>query len=298
MSPGNTGHRLRLVLAFFAIYVLWGSTYLAIRVAVETVPPLLAAGVRFVIAGTVLFLWARMRGHAAPSRHEWRNMTILGALMFLLTYSVLFWAQRSIPSGIASVLVATVPLWTALLEMFVFKGEPRRWSTLGAIALGLVGVAVLAFDPHGGGGDLLACLLVTGSQVSWSLGTALTTRMRLPKGHLVSAGGQMMTGGVMILGCSIALGEVPPLPDISLRAAAAITYLIVAGAIAFTAYGWLLSHASATKIVSFAYVNPVVALAIGHQFGGELIGARTIVGVVLVLASTITILRRSDASPG
>jgi drug/metabolite transporter (DMT)-like permease len=293
MSSGK-GHRVRLVLAFFAIYVLWGSTYLAIRVAVETVPPLFAAGLRFVIAGTVLFLWGRGRGHAAPSRREWRNVTILGALMFLLTYSVLFWAEKSIPSGVASVLVATVPLWTALLEMFVFKGERRRWSTLGAIALGLVGVAVLAFDPQGGGIDLLACLLVTGSQLAWSLGTALTTRMQLPKGHLVSAGGQMMTGGAMILACSMALREVPPLPDISLRAAAAIAYLIVAGAIAFTAYGWLLSHASATKITSFAYVNPVVALAIGHQFGGERIGARTIIGVVLVLASTITILRRRE----
>ncbi len=279
------------MLAFLAIYVLWGSTYLAIRVAVATVPPLFAAGVRFLIAGTILFLWARMRGHPGPTRHEWRNVTILGALMFLLTYSVLFWAEQTIPSGVASVLVATVPLWTALLEMFVFKGEPRRWTTFAAIVLGLVGVAVLSFDPRGGGIDLLACLVVTASQVSWSLGTALTTRMRLPKGHLVSAGGQMMTGGAMILACSIAFGEVPPLPDISLRAAEAIAYLIVAGAIAFTAYGWLLGHASATKITSFAYVNPVVALAIGHQFGGETIGARTIVGVVLVLASTIALLR-------
>jgi drug/metabolite transporter (DMT)-like permease len=294
MSSGNKAHRLRLVLAFFAIYVLWGSTYLAIRVAVETVPPLFAAGVRFVIAGTILFVWGRMHGHAGPSRLEWRNVTILGALMFLLTYSVLFWAEQSIPSGIASVLVATVPLWTALLEMFVFEGEPRRWTTLGAIALGLVGVAILAFDPRGGGINLLACVLITASQLSWSVGTALTTRMRLPKGHLVSAGGQMMTGGALILACSIALGEVPPLPDISLRAAAALAYLIVAGAIAFTAYGWLLSHVSATKITSFAYVNPVVALAIGHQFGGETIGARTIVGVLLVLASTITLLRRRE----
>jgi drug/metabolite transporter (DMT)-like permease len=295
MSSSSKGHRVRLVLAFFAIYVLWGSTYLAIRVAVETVPPLFAAGVRFVIAGAVLFLWARIRGHSPPSRREWRNVTILGALMFLLTYSVLFWAEKSIPSGIASVLVATVPLWTALLEMFVFEGEPRRWTTLGAIALGLVGVGVLAFDPHGGGIDLLACLVVTASQVSWSLGTALTTRMRLPESHLVSAGGQMLTGGVMILACSVIFGEVPPVPEVDLRAAAAIAYLIVAGAIAFTAYVWLLGHASATKITSFAYVNPVVALAIGYELGGERVGARTIIGVVLVLASTVAILRRRES---
>ena len=296
MSAANKGHRLRLVLAFFAIYVLWGSTYLAIRVTVETVPPLFAAGVRFTIAGSALFAWARLRGAPGPSRHEWRNVTILGALMFLVTYSVLFWAEQSIPSGIASVLVATVPLWTALLEMFVFKGEPPLWTTLGAIALGLVGVAVLAADPRGGGVDLLACLVVTASQVSWSLGTALTTRMSLPKAHLVSAGGQMMTGGAMLLACSVALGEVPPLPVISPRAAAAIAYQIVAGSlIAFTAYEWLLSHVSPTKVTSYAYVNPVVALVIGHELGGEEVEVRTMVGVVLVLASTIALLRRREA---
>jgi drug/metabolite transporter (DMT)-like permease len=187
-------------------------------------------------------------------------------------------------------------LWTALLEMFVFKGEPPRWTTLGAIALGLVGVAVLAFDPRGGGVNLLACLVVTAAQVSWSLGTALTTRMGLPKAHLLSAGAQMMTGGAMLLAFSVALGEVPPLPAISLRAAAAIAYLIVAGSlIAFTAYEWLLSQVAPTKVTSYAYVNPVVALVIGHELGGEAIGARTIAGAVLVLASTVTLLRRREA---
>ena len=157
------GHRTRLVLAFFAIYVLWGSTYLAIRVAVKTVPPLFAAGLRFVIAGTALYAWARARGAAAPSRDEWRNLGILGALMFLLTYSGLFWAEKSVPSGIASVLVATVPLWTTLIETFVFKRQPPRASTLGAVLLGLVGVATLALDPLGGRVTLLPCLVVIAS---------------------------------------------------------------------------------------------------------------------------------------
>jgi drug/metabolite transporter (DMT)-like permease len=206
MPTGGRGHLARLVLAFLAIYVLWGSTYLAIRVAVETVPPLFAAGVRFAIAGSALFAWSRLRGAPGPSRHEWRNLTILGALMFLVTYSVLFW-----------------------------------------------------------------------------------------KAHLSSAGGQMMTGGAMLLACSVALGEVPPLPDITLRAAAAIAYQIVAGSlIAFTAYEWL-SHVSPTKVTSYAYVNPVVALIIGHELGGEAIGAKTIVGAVLVLVSTIALLRRRES---
>ena len=290
------GERPRIVLAFFAIYVLWGSTYLAIAVTVETVPPLFAAGTRLVIAGTILYVWAMMRGAAAPSKDEWRNLAILGALMFLLTYSGLFWAEKSVPSGVASVLVATVPLWTALLEMFVFKRRRPRAATLGAILLGLVGVAILALDPGGGRVNVLACLAIVAGEVAWSLGTALTTSMALPSSHLVASGGQMMTGGAMLLACSVLFGEVPPLPRISLAAAGAIAYQVVAGSlIAFTAYEWLLTRVSATKVTSYAYVNPVVALIIGHELGGERIGVRTIVGCVLVLASTIALLRRREA---
>jgi len=295
LADSLSAHRARLVLAFFAIYILWGSTFLAIRVAVETVPPLFAAGVRFAIAGTILYLWARTRGADGPSGLQWRNLTTLGALMFLFTYSGLFWAEKSVPSGVASVLVASVPLWTALLGMFVFKREPRRWSTMGEIVLGLAGVATLAFDPRGGRLNLVACLVVVASQIAWSLGTALTTTMTLPRSDLVSAGAQMMAGGAMLLASSVALGEVPPLPRISSEAAAAIGYQIVAGSlIAFTAYEWLLTQVSATKVTSFAYVNPVVALILGHELGGEPIGVRTIVGCTLVLASTVALLRRRE----
>ena len=221
---------------------------------------------------------------------------MLGALMFLLTYSGLFWAEKSVPSGIASVLVATVPLWTTLIETFVFKRQPPRASTLGAVLLGLVGVATLALDPLGGRVTLLPCLVVIASQVAWSMGTALTTSMMLPRSPAIAAGGQMMAGGAMLLACSLLLREVPPLPRISLAAAGAIAYQVVAGSlIAFTAYQWLLTQVSATKVTSYAYVNPVVALILGHELGGEPIGARTIVGGVLVLASTIVLLRQREA---
>src|SRR5205823_6242442 len=130
--------------------VLWGSTYLAIRVVVATVPPLFAAGVRFLIAGLVLLGWERLRSRPAPGGRQWRNLALLAFLMFAVAYSALFWAGKSVPSGVAAVLVATVPLWTALLEMFVFGREPRRATTLAAIAVGLAGVAILSLDPSGG----------------------------------------------------------------------------------------------------------------------------------------------------
>src|SRR5690348_6864923 len=128
-----------VLLAFFAIYVLWGSTYLAIRVAVESVPPLFAAGVRFMIAGAVLYPWARMRGESSPSPRQWRNLAGLGALMFLAPYGGLFWAEKSLPSGIAAVLVATIPFWTAMLQIFIFRQQQLNWALLASIALGAGG---------------------------------------------------------------------------------------------------------------------------------------------------------------
>jgi drug/metabolite transporter (DMT)-like permease len=265
-------------------------------VAVETVPPLFAAGVRFVIAGLVLLGGQRLRSARGPAGREWRNMAVLAFLMFAVAYGALFWAEKSVPSGVAAVLVATVPLWTALLEMLVFEREPRRAMTFAAVAVGLAGVAILSFDGSGGRVSVVASAAVAASSIAWSLGTALTTRLALPQSHLLSAGGQMLIGGAMLLAGSALAREVPPLPAISLPAAGAIAYQVVAGSlIAFTAYQWLLTQVPGTMVTSYAYVNPVVALVIGHELGGEPIGARTVAGGALVLFSTVALLRRRPA---
>jgi drug/metabolite transporter (DMT)-like permease len=292
-ARADVAWRLRVALAFFAIYVLWGSTYLAIRVAVASVPPLLAAGIRFVIAGTALYLWCRVRGTPHPSRREWRNLTILGALMFLLAYSGLFWAEKSLPSGVASVLVATIPVWTALLEVVVLKRRQLRWTLAVAIVLGLGGVATLAFDPSSAHDvNLLPCLAILGSEIAWSVGTIATTMMALPQSKPISAGAQMLTGGAMLMLSSLAIGEWSPRPHVSATAAAAIAYLIVAGSlVAFTAYQWLLTEMPTITVTSYAYVNPVIALMIGYWLGGETIDLRTVVGSTLILASTTALLR-------
>lgn len=207
-----TRYTLKLWLAFFAVYVVWGSTYIAIRVAVETVPPLFAAGIRFAIAGVALFGWSQLSGAPAPSRHQWRNLTILGALMFLASYSGLFWAERTLPSGIASVLVATIPLVTALLEIVVFKRQRLHWTLATSIALGLGGVVMLALDPTSVGSvNLLPCLAILAGEVAWSLGTIVTTMLELPASKATSAGAQMMLGGVMLLALSALIREFPPL---------------------------------------------------------------------------------------
>ena len=294
-SPHVARFNARVLLAFFAIYFVWGSTYFAIRVAVATVPPLLAAGLRFTIAGAVLLSWSASRGVPRPSAAEWRNLAILGAFMFLGAYSGLFWAEKSLPSGVASVLVATIPVWTALFDIFIFKREKLRLPLIAAISLGLAGVVTLALHGNGGRLNTLACLAILGSEISWSFGTVLSKGMALPKSKLVSAGGQMLSGGVMLLLFSAAAGELHPFPHISFRAASAIAYLVVAGSIlAFTAFMWLLGRLPATTVSSYAYVNPVIALGIGHWLGQEALDLRTLVGVGLVLTSVLLLLVRRN----
>jgi drug/metabolite transporter (DMT)-like permease len=212
--------------------------------------------------------------------------------MFLAAYSALFWAEKSIPSGVASVLVATIPVWTALFEIFLFKKARMRPSLAVAICLGLAGVAILSFSNNLGNAHLIACLAILGAEICWSFGTVLSKSMKLPSVKTLSAGGQMMLGGILLLVCSLAAGEMHPFPTLSVRAVSALAYLIVAGSLlAYTAYVWLLARMPATKVASYAYVNPVIALGFGFWFGGEALTARTLIGASLVLAGVLLLLR-------
>jgi drug/metabolite transporter (DMT)-like permease len=289
-TAANSPLRAGIILAFLAIYVLWGSTFFAIRVAVESVPPFLAAGIRFALAGFVLYGWSRARGVRHPTPLEWRNLAILGVLLFLIPYSGLFWAEKTVPSGIASLLVATIPVSTALLQLFVLRKERFRWSLLVSLCLGFTGVAVLALDSGSGGANLAACLVLLLCSTSWALGTVVAKAAVLPESKVSSAGAQMAVGGTLLLLFSLAAGEWHPAPHISPRAAAAIAWLVVAGSIvAFTAYLWLLGRMPATTVTSYAYVNPVVALLLGHFIGNEALAVRTLIGAALVLASVLLI---------
>ena len=287
---------MRFVLAFFAIYIIWGSTYLSIRIVVSTVPPLFAAGARFAIAGITLLIWAAWRGVPMPSSREWRNLAMLAALMFLAAYGGLFWAEKTLPSGVASVLVATIPVWTALMEIFIFKRERMSWPLVSATVLGLAGVSILALGSFlssaSGKVTLLAYFAILGAEISWSFGTVLSKSLSLPESKVMSSGAEMAIGGAMLLAASACAGEMHPFPHFSKDALAALAYLIVAGSLlAFTAYVWLLSRLPATRVATYAFVNPVVALAIGHWLGGEAFGLETMIGSGLILGSVILILR-------
>lgn len=283
---------VRLVLAFMAIYFLWGATFLAIRIAVLEIPPLFTAGLRFAIAGTLLYGFMRLRGHGSPSPLEWRSIAITALCMFVATYAALFWAAQYVPSGIVAVIEATLPLTAIALEVFVFRQQPFSWRLLGAVLLGFGGVAWLLMK---GGADRIPafpCLVIVGAGIAWSVGAVLTRSMPRPKSLALTAAAQMMLGGIVLLSLSLAAGEIPPFPHVTLRAGISLAYLIVGGSlVAFTAYVWLLARLPVTRVASHAYVNPVVAVALGYYVGGEALTTRMILACTLVVVSVAFILK-------
>jgi drug/metabolite transporter (DMT)-like permease len=260
---------------------------------VEELPPLFAAGTRFFIAGVVLFGFMVAKGERRPSTRQWRNLLVMSLLMFVAEYGPLFWAEKYVPSGVVSVLAATIPILTLVLEMLVLRQQRWRLSLAAATLLGFAGVGVLLLpggEQHFG---LMPCLAILAGCTTWSLGTVLSRSMDLPKARPLTAGAAMMLGGAMLLLLSAGFGEMHPMPHVSLRAVLALLYLIVFGSLlAFTAFVWLLAHMPATRVASHAYVNPIVAVALGYFVAGEPVTLRTLAGTALVLVSVFMILRK------
>jgi len=283
---------VRVLLAFFAIYFLWGATFLAIRVAVLQIPPFFTAGLRFFTAGSLLYLFRRWRGDPAPSAVQWRGVAVIAMFMFVLTYGGLFWAEQFVPSGLTAVIEATLPLVAMIFEVFVFRRQPFRWRMLGAVALGFAGVALLLLKNADNAFGILPFLAILGCTVAWTFGAVLTRSMPLPKSVPLAAGAEMMVGGAVLLVLALITGEMHPFPHISLRAGVALLYLIVGGSlVGFTAYVWLLARMPATRVASHAYVNPLVAVALGYFVAGEEITTRMLFASLLVVASVFLILK-------
>jgi drug/metabolite transporter (DMT)-like permease len=285
----------RVIFAFAAIYVLWGSTYLAIRIAVQQVPPFFAAGIRFFIAGALLYAVMRFSGRPAPTRKEWGNLSLIGSLMFVVTYGAVFWAEQYVPSGFTSVLEATLPIITIAFEVFVFRQQRFRWSLLLSIAVGFVGVLLLLLH-NAQHIALLPCVAILGGGTAWALGAVLTRSLPLPKSKGITAGAEMWLGGAMLLVISSLTGEMHPFPHVSAKAVGALAYLVVAGSlVGFSAFVWLLGRMPATRVASHAYINPVVAVALGYFFAGEVVTLRMLFGTALIVASVALILTKDKA---
>jgi drug/metabolite transporter (DMT)-like permease len=283
------------LLAFAIIYFVWGSTFLAIRVGVHEVPPLLLAGMRFLAAGIVLFLWMRAKGTPSPTRGQWAGASLLAVLIFLVDYGLLFWAEKRVPSGIAAVMMATIPAFMALAEILILRTQKLTLRLALALGIGVLGVAVLVSHSLGLGQsaiDTYGAVALTVAAISWSLASALSRKLTLPESKVMSSGAQMLAGGIFLTIAAALLGEFNDfhIAAVSAKAWLALAYLVVAGSIiGFTAYVWLIHHESPTKVGTYAYVNPVVAVLIGYFLGGESLGPRTVLGTLLVLASVVVI---------
>jgi drug/metabolite transporter (DMT)-like permease len=289
---------MRVVLAFGAIYVLWGTTFLAIRIAVLEFPPLFTAGLRFFIAGTLLYAYMRVRGQPNPSAIEWRNLALISICMFVVTYGAIFWAEQYVSSGVTSVIEAALPIIAIILEMFVFRTQRFEIRLLGAVLVGFCGVALLFIDNRAQQLAVLPCLAILAGGIAWSVGAVWSGQLTLPGSKPMTAAIEMMLGGAVLLLLSAMCGEMRPFPHLSLRAALALAYLIVFGSlIAYTAYVWLLGRMSVTRVASHAYINPLIAVALGYFAAGEIVTLRTLISALLVLGSVSLILTRRSEAP-
>jgi drug/metabolite transporter (DMT)-like permease len=288
---------VRVILAFAAIYLLWGATFLAIRVAVLEIPPLFTAGLRFFTAGACLFVFMKLRGEPLPTIKQWRNLALVAICMFVLTYGPLFWAQQYVTSSITAIIEATIPISTIALEVFVFRQLKLKPRLTAGVLLGFCGVAMLVFHNPGQQLAVGPCLVILGAGVTWSFGAVLSGQLALPVSKPLTAGAEMMIGGAVLLLLSALRGEMHPFPHITPRAALALCYLIIFGSlIAYTAYVWLLGRMSATRVASHAYVNPIVAVGLGYCFAGDIVTPRTVAASILVVGSVFLILsQRSRA---
>ncbi len=293
----NRGKTIKLALAFAAIYLVWGSTYLAIRYAVETIPPLVTAGIRHSIAGTILFAWAWARGFR-PTRTHWIFGFVLGALFFLIGHGSLHWAEQYVGSGLAALLIATEPMFILVLAWSMGQQKISRLSALG-LGLGVLGVAMLTgVELTVKGSSLLGLLAVLVGSLSWSVGVVISPRLKLPDDALGRTAIPTLCGAVMLLAAAGLSGEFRAThwANISNKSLWGLAYLIVFGSIvAFTAYTWLLQRCPPALVATHTYANPVVAVFLGWLLASEPLTLRVVLASGAILAA-ILLIRRGERS--
>jgi drug/metabolite transporter (DMT)-like permease len=288
--------------AFGIVYVVWGSTYLAIRIAIETIPPLLMAGTRFLVAGAILYGWARARGAPRPSGRAVRDAALLGALFLFLGNGGLVWAETRVPSGLAAVLAATTPFWTVLIERLRGAESAVRPVVYAGLALGLGGVVLLMLPGgHEEAVDLLGAGVILVAALIWAYAMVISRSLTLPESGAASAAVQMLTGGILLIVAGSLGGEwstfVPG--GASLRSLLGLGYLIVFGSlVAYSAFTWLLRVAPAGRVSTYAYVNPVVAVLLGWLLASEPFGARELAASAVIISGVVLIISGRTRSPG
>jgi len=303
----------RIVAAFAVVYLVWGSTYLGIRWAIETIPPLLLTASRFLAAGLLLYAWALARGAPRPERRTWLPSLIIGALLVTGGNGLVVWSEQRVPSGLAALIVAGMPLWVALFERTFPGGKPLAAGRVAGLLVGFAGLAFLLTGQRGATGvcvgssacaagqsaiPLIYLLAVPLASVSWALGSVLSRRMPLPGDKVLASAMSMLGGGAVALVLSLADGELKGFDPVTVSAGslAAWAYLVVFGSmLAFTCFTWLVSVVDPTRVATYAYVNPVVALLLGAWLAHEPVGPRILLATPVILLGLALVLRSPPA---
>ncbi len=299
-SHGRAPSRAKLAAAFAAVYILWGSTFLAIRFGIATIPPFFMAGTRHFVAGALLYPFARFRGAGKPSRANWLAAVIIGGLLLLIGNGGVSWAEQTVPSGITALLVATVSLWMVLIDWLRPGGRRPTAGVFIGLALGFVGMILLVGTGNllGGTGagsrvnPLGAAVLLIAS-LCWAAGSVFSRHLELPRNPLLGTAMQSLAGGLMLYLFGILTGEVSDFhwAQISLRSMLAVGYLAVFGSmLGFSAYTWLLRAAPPARVATYAYINPIVALILGWAIADERVTPRTLLAAAVIIAGVVLVI--------
>jgi drug/metabolite transporter (DMT)-like permease len=300
MTETRKASALQIALALAAVYVIWGSTYLAMAMAIETIPPFFMAGARYLTAGALLYAWVRHRGAPRPTRIHWRSALLIGGLLLFGGNGGVVWAEQKVPSGIAALLVSMVPLWMVFMDWLRPGGTRPGWKVFTGVALGFAGLILLVRPTAGRSIDPVGVAILLVATLSWAWGSLRSRSVSLPDSPLLATAMEMLGGGALLVLGGLVTGETAHLhfAQVSQRSILALVYLITFGAlVGFTAYVWLLRVASPVLVGTYAYVNPIVAVFLGWLVLGEPLTVRTLVaaGVIISGVVLITLSRRAPA---
>ncbi len=298
--------KYKIILGFAAIYIIWGSTYLAIRIGVETIPPFFMASVRFTVAGILFYLYGRIKKAEKPKTKHWITTSIVGILLLVGGNGLVSWAEVVVPSGLTALLIAMVPLWIVLFDAIHPKGTRPTLTAIGGLLLGFIGVAAL-INPTNIGGlaeiDYFGAVLIIFASIFWAAGSIYAKHAEMPKSMIVASGMQMIVAGVVLLILSSLTGELNQFTfeSITYKAWMSLLYLITFGSVGYGAYIWLLQVTEPSKVATYAYVNPIIALILGNLIASERISFWTIgcsafilIAVFIIVSSKKKVLKRNS----
>ncbi len=291
---------IKMILAFGAVYFIWGSTYLAIRFAIETIPPFFMMGCRSLLAGAILYTWARLRGEERPQPTQWLTAAALSTLLFVGGHGALAWSEQVVSSGVAALMSATTPIWMILLQALLHHDNPLTGRVIIGLVSGFIGVVLLAEPSKVLGGlpvDLIGASVLLFGTLSWSIGAVYVKNANLPKSSTLAAGMNLMCGGGGLLILSLLSSETVAPTSVSLRSLASFLYLIAFGSIiTFTAYIWLIKKTSPAQASTHAFVNPVIAILVGWLAGGEPLSPRIITTTLLMVIGVAAIVTQNPTT--